>query len=311
MKALHSAGCGAKNFILDTVRGIAIGVAFIIPGFSGGSVAAILGIYERLVNSIADIFKSFKESVKTLLPIALGMVIGILGLLYPLGWALEAFPIPTVTLFVGLALGGLPSITDKLSGKPKPYYLLSFLIPFALALGLSLLPIGADVDLFNLNVGGYVILFIIGVIGSAALVVPGISGSMILLILGYYNPIVDLATNHFLKGKDVPVSILVLGSAGLGIIFGFILISIIMKHLLKNHPRGTHFAILGFILGSIPTVFISTAKESGLSFSALMPGIGYWIAAVLLLIIGIALSLSLIIYSKKKHPTESTPEAEA
>ena len=305
MNSIQKSKGGIKDFIFDVARGIAIGVAFIIPGFSGGSVAAILGIYERLISAIADIFKSFKSSIKTLLPIAVGMIIGILGLLYPLGWALNAFPIPTVALFVGLALGGLPSITDKLSGKKKPHYALSLLIPFILALGLSFLPIGADVDLFSLNVGGYLVLFLVGILGSAALVVPGISGSMILLILGYYNPIVDLATNHFLKGKDVPVSILVLGAAGIGIIFGFLLISVVMKQLLKNHPRGTHFAILGFILGSIPTVFISTVKESGKAFFALMPHAGYWASAVILCLIGAAISLSLIIYSKKKNNNET------
>ena len=303
MESIKSIGGGARGFILDVIRGIAIGVAFIIPGFSGGSVAAILGIYEKLVNSIADLFKNFTKSIKTLLPIAIGMVLGILGLLYPLSWALEAFPIPTVCLFVGLAIGGLPSITDKLSGKPKPYYAISLILPLAAAFCLSFLPIGADVDLFNLSIGGYALLFAVGVIGSAALVVPGISGSMLLLILGYYNPIVDLATNHFLKGKDVGTSVLVLGCAGIGIIFGFILISVIMKFLLKNCPRGTYFAILGFILGSLPTVFISTAKESGLTFSALMPHAGYWIASALLLILGIALSLSLIIYAKKTART--------
>ena len=60
---------GLKTFLLDVVRGCAIGVAFIIPGFSGGSVAAILGIYEKLVGAIADIFKDFKRSVLTILPI--------------------------------------------------------------------------------------------------------------------------------------------------------------------------------------------------------------------------------------------------
>lgn len=290
-----------KTFFLDIVRGMAIGVAFIIPGFSGGSVAAILGIYEKLIDAITGIFKSFKKSITALLPIVIGMILGIVGLLFPLGWALEAYPIPTVCIFVGLAIGGLPSITDKLGKKITPCYSIAFLIPTALAIGLSFLPIGADVNLFNLNFGGYVLLFIIGIIGSAALVVPGISGSMLLLILGYYNPIVNLATDHFFKGKDIGTSVLVLGCAGVGIVVGFLLISAIMKFLLKNYPKGTYFAILGFIIGSIPTVFISTAKESGLAFSHLMPNIWYWIISAALLIIGFSLSFSLVIYSKKKR----------
>ena len=286
--------------MLDVVRGMAIGVAFIIPGFSGGSIAAILGIYEKLVGAIADLFKSFKRSMLTLLPILIGMVCGIVALLFPLEWALEAYPIPTVCIFVGLALGGLPSVTDKLRGNIKATNIIAFIIPLLAAFSLSFLPIGSEIDLFSLGFGGYVLLFLVGLLGSSALVVPGISGSMLLLIFGYYNPIVNMATDHLLKGQDVGISISVLATAGVGIVVGFVLISMIMKKLLATCPRGTYFAILGFILGSIPTVFISTAKESGLEFSALMPSVGYWIASAVLLLAGIGASLTLVIFSKKK-----------
>ena len=145
-----------KEFSFDVLRGAAIGVAFIIPGFSGGSIAAILGIYEKLIGAIADIFKNFKKSFLTLLPIAIGMVLGVVSLLFPLGWALSAFPFPTVCLFVGLALGGLPSITDNLSGKIKITNLIACAIPLLSALALSFLPLSGDVNLFNLDFGGYV-----------------------------------------------------------------------------------------------------------------------------------------------------------
>ena len=297
---MNGAKGGLKSFLIDVVRGCAIGVAFIIPGFSGGSVAAILGIYEKLVGAIADIFKDFKKSILTLLPILIGMVCGIVALLFPLEWALGAYPIPTVCIFVGLALGGLPSITDKLGGKIKVTNIFAFVIPLAAAFSLSFLPIGSDIDLFSLGIGGYALLFIVGLIGSSALVIPGISGSMLLLILGYYNPIVSMVTDNLLQGKNVGLSLAILGVTGLGVVAGFVLISVIMKRLLISCPRGTHFAILGFILGSIPTIFISTVKESGLSFSALMPNWVFWLASVLLLLAGTAISLALVIFSKRK-----------
>jgi len=293
-----------KSFFLDVIRGMGIGVAFIIPGFSGGSIAAILGIYEKLINAIADIFKDFKRSFMTLLPIVIGLVGGVVALLFPLGAALEHFPIPTVCLFVGLAIGGIPSITDKMKGKLKVTNGFAFAIPCIIAAALSFLPVGADVGLLNLNFGGYILLVLIGILGSAALVVPGISGSMILLILGYYNPLIKLITEHLLQGKDVLTSLLVLGCTALGICIGFIGISVIMKFLLKNYPRGTYFAILGFIIGSIPTVYVSTAKDAGLTLATLPQGFVYWFVCALLLIVGIALSLSLVIYSKKKGFTE-------
>ncbi len=293
-----------RTFLYDILCGFAIGIAFIIPGFSGGSIAAILGIYEKLIGAIADIFKSFKRSVLTLLPILIGMAIGVISLLFPLGWALERFPLPTVCLFVGLALGGMPSITDKLGGKPRVPHIIALTVPFISAFALSFLPIGADVDLFNLNFGGYVLLFFIGLLGSAALVVPGISGSMILLILGYYNPIVQMLTEHFLRGKDIGISLLVLCTAGAGIVIGFVLISFIMKYLLGHYPRGTYFAIVGFIIGSIPTVYVSTAKDAGMSWDTLPSSPLHWIMCVLLLIVGFSLSFSLVIYSKRKERAE-------
>ncbi len=293
----------SAEFLLDIIRGFAIGVAFIIPGFSGGSIAAIIGIYEKLIGAIADIFKSFKKSIITLLPIGIGLVLGVISLLFPLGWALEKFPLPTVCIFVGLAIGGMPSITDKLGGKPRIPHIFACAIPLLSALALSFLPVGNDVDLFSLNFGGYALLFIIGLIGSAALVIPGISGSMLLLILGYYNPIVKMITDHLLAGKDVGISILVLGTTALGIAIGFILISFIMKFLLNNYQRGTYYAIVGFIIGSIPTVYISTAKDAGYTLSTLPKSPIHWIMCVLLLIVGFALSFSLVLYSKK-HGTE-------
>lgn len=292
---------GIKGFLFDILRGAAIGIAFIIPGFSGGSIAAILGIYEKLVGAIAGIFKEFKKSILTLLPIGIGMVAGIISLLFPLSWALGAFPIPTVCIFVGLAIGGLPSITDNCKGKIKTTNVLAFLIPLGLAAALSFLPVQPDVNLLSgLNFGDYALLFVIGLVGSSALVVPGISGSMLLLIFGYYNPIVSLATDHLFKGRDIGQSIAVLCTVGGGIIIGFFLISIVMKWLLANCQRGTYFSILGFIIGSIPTVFISTAKESGLSFSSLMPNAWYWIVSAVLLLIGFAISFSLVLFAKKQ-----------
>lgn len=293
------------GFLIDILRGIGIGVAFIIPGFSGGSVAAILGIYERLITAIADVFKDFKNSLKTLIPIGLGMVIGAVALLFPLKWALGSFPIPTVSLFVGLALGGIPSITDKLKRERiSCSNVIAFIIPVAVVLSVAFMPIGTEKALLDLSLGGYALLFLIGVIGSAALVIPGISGSMLLLILGYYNPIVAIFTDHLLRGQDVMRSILVLGVTALGIAFGFLLISKIMKKLFAICPRGTYFAILGFIIGSVPTIFISTANEAGMSLSTLPTSALHWIFCVILLIFGFSLSYAIIIYTRSQQKDE-------
>ena len=292
---------GVKRFFADIARGVAIGIAFIIPGFSGGSVAAILGVYERLVGAIADIFKHFKSSMRTLIPIALGMIIGVAALIFPIQWGLSHAPIPTVSLFVGLALGGLPSVTDKCGGGKTTWkHLVALFVPLALAAGLGFLPVGKEVDLFSLNAGGYFLLLFIGILGSSALVIPGISGSMLLLILGYYGPIVNMVTGSLLKGQRGGICILVLGTLAVGIVAGFFAISVLMKFLLKKFPRGTHFAILGFIIGSIPAVYLTTVQKYS-ELSGLYAHPWYWIVSVVLLLVGIALSLILVWFAKFKQ----------
>lgn len=295
----------AVGFLLDILRGVAIGMAFIIPGFSGGTVAAILGIYEKLVGAVADFFRSFKKSFFILLPIVIGMLLGIAALFFPIRWGLSHYPIPTVTLFVGLALGGIPSVTEKLKGRPRAVHFLALLLPLAIAAALPFLPVsGNSADLFSLDVWGYFILVGVGMLGSAALVVPGISGSMLLLILGYYGPILSLISDHLLRGDRVGHCIAVLACLALGLVAGFFLISLLMKRLLAKFPKGTYFAILGFIVGSVPAVYVSTVSAGDAALTALMHDPWYWVISAVLLLIGAALSLALVLFSRRKRREE-------
>lgn len=295
---------GKRTFFIDLLRGLPIGVAFIIPGFSGGSVAAILGIYEKMVYYISTVFRNMKKSIITLLPIGIGLVLGAVALMFPITLAIDVFPLPTVSLFVGLAIGGMPSITDKIPGRPTRNNIIALVLPLLFALALSFIPVGSDVNLFGLDFGGYVLIFLIGMLASTALVIPGISGSMMLLILGYYNPIMKLITEHFFVGRDFWTCVLVLGSCAAGIGVGFLLISFVMRILLEKYQRGTYYAIVGFIIGSLPTVYVSTMKSAGMLSSAMkllwLPKSAlHWIAAVLMLAIGAALSYTLVSYGKK------------
>ncbi len=287
------------EFLLNILRGAAIGVAFIIPGFSGGSLAVILGIYERLVGSVADLFKDFKRSIIFLIPIAIGLVLGVAAMIFPIQWGLNNYPIPTASLFLGFAIGGLPTVTEKLKGKPKPLHFLACLLPLVLAASLAFIPMAdRPTDfLLDLNFGGYLLLILVGAVGACALVIPGISGSMLLLIFGYYNPLVRLFTDYFLKGQSIGLCILVFLCAGVGMVAGLFGISMIMKYLLKKFPRGSHFAILGFIVGSIPAVYASVIRETG---TAMLTDPWYIVASVAMLLVGAALSFVLVMFARKK-----------
>lgn len=295
----------AKAFLRDIAAGVCIGVAFIVPGFSGGSVAVMLGIYEKMINAITDLFKNMKKSIMTLLPIGIGLLVGAAALMFPLGYLIAEFPLPTVSVFVGLAIGGIPSIWGRVKGKAETNDIITLSVPLVITFLLIFIPMGGDVNLMGLNLGGYLLLFLIGMLGSCALVMPGISGSMLLLILGYYRPLIALITDHFLKFKDLSTCILVFLSCGLGIAVGFFVISLIMKRMLDKHPRGTYFAIIGFIIGSLPTVYVSTMRDAGMIGSNLnilyMPtSVSHYVICALLLIVGIGASYAFSILAEKK-----------
>lgn len=278
-----------NGFLSLFCKGIAIGCAFILPGFSGGTVAALLGVYESMVLAVSEIFTQFKKSFSLLFPILLGMVAGICLLMFPLKWALGAYPLLTVSLFVGLSVGGIPVVAGRIEGKMRPAEVLPLLFAFALAFGLLFLPGGEDVSLSDPSMGGYLILFLVGMVGSFALVVPGISGSMLLLILGFYHPLLSMVTGIF-RGEWSMVVIFVLLAVFCGMLVGFFLISNLMKFFLKKYPRPTYVAILGFILGSMPSAFFAVRVENASPLA--------FVFSALLLILGAALSLGLVKIAK-------------
>ncbi len=305
IKKRHRAD-NAAAFLSDILRGALIGIAFIIPGFSGGSVAAVLGIYERLVGAISDLPSHPARSARTLLPIAFGGLLGAAALILPIRRAMEVFPLPTVSLFVGLALGGLPVLKSS-AGKPNGRRFLLFLLAAAAAVSLLFLPAAEQPDgfLYDLDFGGYILLFLVGFAAACALVVPGISGSMILLIFGYYTPLVDLLTEFFLFGRALAISICVILVALLGMIFGALVISSAMKWLLRHCPHGTYFAILGFILGSVAAVYAPILR-SGQPISPLQ-----WVCAAAMLFVGFLLAYAFVRLTRRMNGRKMGPSDEA
>ena len=114
-----------KNFFLNVLRGAVIGISMIIPGVSGGTLAVLMNVYDKLINAISDLRRDFKNSFTFLLPIALGAVLGIVAMYYPLKFALTYAPFPTVLLFIGLMAGSLPKRDNRvLAGcEAQPYFI--------------------------------------------------------------------------------------------------------------------------------------------------------------------------------------------
>lgn len=245
-----------KQFFKHFGIGAAIGVSIITPGVSGGTIAVLFKVYDKIIDAVSNLRREFKSSFLFLLPILLGAVCGLAALYFPLKYALDKAPLPTVLLFAGLMIGSLPKLfKDTLKNGITKLDSIAIILPFAVVIGICFIPGLGDVNLSaSMPVYGYFLLILIGALASCALVIPGISGSMLLLIFGYYDSILN--TVSALK-TSFGHSLLVLALFAIGVLVGFFSIAKLMKLLLTRFPRVTYWAIIGFVLGSIPALFIT------------------------------------------------------
>jgi len=255
-----------KAFILY-LKGFIMGIANIIPGVSGGTLAIILGIYENFISSISHLFKNFKENIKFLIPVGLGIGSSILILSGVIEYSYNNFPFSTMMFFVGLVLGGIPLLVKKVRGKKElkdfSSYLI-FLITFSIVIVMACAEFLFDIDMVvsfdNMTIFSYIILFIVGVAAAATMVIPGVSGSLVLMLLGYYYPILS-AISSFFKFENLMNNTLILGIFGVGVLVGIVLISKLLEMLFKKHKTKTYFGVLGFVFASIIAIPISTFIE--------------------------------------------------
>ena len=105
------------NFLINVIKGMMIGIANVIPGVSGGTMAVSLGIYDKMIDSISGILKHLRDSIAFLFPLVIGMGIGIVGFTYMIEYLLSKHTFITCMTFVGLILGGIPIIVKGLKNK--------------------------------------------------------------------------------------------------------------------------------------------------------------------------------------------------
>lgn len=249
--------------VKNLLKGMVMGIANIIPGVSGGTMAVSMGIYDKLIHCVTHLFKEFKESMKFLIPIFLGIGIALVGLSFIIEPAFAYFPLQTNCLFIGLIVGGLPAVWQKVKGKGvKVSYIVPFLAFFGVVVGLAAIgeKEGAAADL-SFSLWSVIKLFVVGVIASATMVIPGVSGSMMMLLMGYYNPIVSTIKNFVtaLASFDM-AGILeacgVLVPMGLGIVVGIFAIAKLIEIIFEKFPIQAFWAIIGLIVASPIAIFL-------------------------------------------------------
>lgn len=269
-----------------------MGVANIIPGVSGGTMAVSMGIYDKIIHAATHLLSEFKKSMKLLLPIVLGMAIGIVVLARILEFMFARVPFQTNMLFVGLIVGGLPAITKKVKGKTiRLGHILVCVLFFAVVAGLAMLgeQEGAAADL-SFNAVNIVKLFGVGVVASATMVIPGVSGSMMLMLMGYYNPVLN-TINDFIDNliqfnmPGILEGCKVLVPFGIGVVVGIIAIAKLIEIIFQKFPEHAYWAIIGLIVAS-PVAIFFMGSVGTINVVAVLTGI-------VALAVGIFISLKL------------------
>ena len=247
------------SFILNTVKGFTIGAANVVPGVSGGTMAYLLGIYERLLNAI----KSFnaqsiklllkfqiKEFVKKtdlifLLSIFLGVGISFITLAKLLKWGFENHPINVWSIFFGLILASIPSLIKGVKQWTTGCYALAVIGLLSAGSMAFLTPASENENFFYL--------LICGVVAAASMIIPGLSGSFVLLLLGNYKLIMLDSVSALADGDLSAFQILLpvmLGGAG-----GVVILAKLLSWLFKKYNNLALSLIGGFVAGSLSVIW--------------------------------------------------------
>lgn len=265
------------------LKGMILGAANIIPGISGGTMAVVFNIYDKIIELISlNIIKIIK-AWKFLLPLALGMVAGILTFTHLLSYLLLNFPIPTKYFFIGLIIGSIPLIIKRIKSNHKNtsaikliLLALCFIVGALAVLSMLFFDKTKEVTAFTLqssiNLKEAFLLFISGAIAAVAMIIPGISGSLLLLSIGMYTVIINAISSF---------NIIVLLPFVFGVLFGLIAGAFLVRFMMKHIPSYTYSVILGLVASSIFLIFPG------------IPGLITGIISVIALFAGIATVLFL------------------
>ncbi|MGG7078108.1 DUF368 domain-containing protein [Clostridium sardiniense] len=250
-------------YIINFIRGFCMALADSVPGVSGGTIAFILGFYDKFINSLNNVVAGNKEeridAIKFLIKLGIGWIVGfVLSVLF-ITSIFEQHIYEISSLFIGFIIVAIPIIfkeeRDSIIGKYKN--ILFLVIGIVIVVGISYLnPASAGgegviVSTDHLTIGLVVYIFVSAMIAISAMVLPGISGSTILLIFGLYAPVLGAVKQVIKFNFDyLPVVIIF----GLGVLTGIGVTIKGVKYALANYRSQTIYCILGLMIGSLYAV---------------------------------------------------------
>ncbi len=227
-----------KKHLKRFIQGMLIGLGAVLPGISGGVLCVIFGIYQPVMELLSSPFRNFKTHIPKLIPVLLGAAVGFLGVAKLLAFLLNAYPDPSVCVFVGLIAGMLPSLFHEAGGQGRSRaswvaMLVAFAVVLALLCGLNKLSVTIEP-----NFGWYLFC---GFCLALSVIAPGMSFSTLLMPLGLYTPFVDglgsLSLNVLLPGA-------------LGAIVTVVCLAKAVNYLFKRYYSVAFHAIIGVVIAA-------------------------------------------------------------
>jgi putative membrane protein len=242
-----------KNF----AYGIVLGTVNIIPGISGGTVAVLLNIYEKILNSVSLV--NIRGNLAFLIPLGFGAVCGVFSFSKIMTFLLSNYSMVMYYIFMGMIVGCIPIIYKRAKyDKLKSRNIAVFAVSFAFMLYLAYIDDGSLTNKTLAQLGGIdppllAWLFFAGFVSAIAMVLPGISGSLILLALGAYTVSLEAVST---------LNLTIIFTVGAGVLFGALAGIKLIKKMLRSHPQALYCSILGLVAGSIFTIYPGFSPNS-------------------------------------------------
>lgn len=259
-----------KRALSAFLKGIVIGIGAIAPGVSGGAIAVILGIYEDLTRAIGNIFKDFTKKVKYLMPVGLGLALGVIIFSNIFNYLFENYNVQVRYLFIGLMLGTFPSLFKTANKRGFQWiYIVPFLLSFIISVAFGIAEDDGIIDADTDEEPGLMELILYGAIVGIGSVVPGMSASVILIYLNAYN---------FTLKAMATLDLSALIPMGIGFVLCFLGLSKIISFMFEKAYGLTYYMIIGFVLGSIVPIFPGFRFNVEYLLSALILIIGFFLS---------------------------------
>ncbi len=259
-----------KTWCKSALLGFFIGLAVIVPGISGSTVAIIFKLYDQFLYAVGNLFKKFKACFLFLLPIGIGLVAGFLLGLIGVQKLLEINMFAIVCLFAGLMLGAFPAVKDEIKGaeltvKRVILFMVGLMIPVLMG-GMSalntaqslktqeMMSMQASQDIFaEVQIWHVILAVAFGFIVGITQIVPGLSASAFLMTVGWYNGLMSSVSMTYWKSNFA--IFFVYAGLGVGFLLGLFSFSRLLTHLFNVARHTSYCMIVGLSLGSIISMF--------------------------------------------------------